>query len=98
MSNSAGQMSRPKWEPELRIANPPPSLLVKYTRKEKDFFYDYASFIHKILQDSTVGERLGQILDLENVRMNGLVDIRVMIFPARSFRGQANRMLHGSYN
>ena len=98
MSNSAGQMSRPKWEPELRIANPPPSLLVKYTRKEKDFFYDYASFIHKILQDSTVGERLGQILDLENVRMNGLVDIRVMIFPARSFRGQANRVLHGSYN
>jgi hypothetical protein len=98
MSNSASQVSRLKWEPELRIANPPPSLLVKYTRKEKDFFYDYANFIHRMLQDPTVGERLGQILDLENVRMNGLVDIRVMVFPARSFRGQANRMLHGSYN
>src|SRR6266705_2495024 len=98
MSNSAGQVSRLKWEPELRIANPPPSLLVKYTRKEKDFFYDYANFILKIFQDPMVGERFGRILELENVRIDGPVDVRIMVFPARSFRGQANRMLHGSYN
>ena len=86
------------WAPELRIANPPPSLLVKYTRKEKDFFYGYANFVMKLIADPGVSERVRQILATENVRVNGPIDIRVMVFPARSFRGQANRMLHGSYN
>jgi hypothetical protein len=86
------------WAPELRIANPPPSLLVRYTRKEKEFFYDYASFILRIIQDGAVRERIGRILALENVQISGAVDVRVMVFPARTFRGQSNRMLHGSYN
>jgi hypothetical protein len=86
------------WTPELRIANPPPSLLVKYTKKEKTFFYSYASFVVKIIQDPTISDRLRQILEIENIRIHGPVDVRVMVFPARSFRGQPNRVLHGSYN
>jgi hypothetical protein len=87
-----------EWCPNLRIANPPPSLLVRYTRKEKDFFYDYANLIVGTLQDPGVSERISQILSRENVRLDSAIDIRVMVFPARSFRGQGNRMLHGSYN
>jgi hypothetical protein len=86
------------WNPDIRIANPPPSLLTKYTRKEKDFFYDYATFVLKIVQDPTVTERLRLILEAENIRFSPPVDIRLMVFPARSFRGQSNRVLHGSYS
>jgi hypothetical protein len=98
MSGPPGLAYIVSWAPELRIANPPPSLLVKYTRKEKDFFYDYANFVFKLVADPGVSERVRQILATENVRINGPIDIRVMVFPARSFRGQANKMLHGSYN
>ncbi len=84
--------------PELRIANPPPSLLVKYTRKEKDFFDDYANFVLRLMEEPGVSARIRRILATERVSINGPIDIRVMVFPARSFRGQANRMLHGSYN
>lgn len=86
------------WLVELRIANPPPSLLIKYTRKEKAFFYDYAEFVVKIIKNPDVAGRLRRILALENVRIDGPLDIRVMVFPARSFRGQSNKILHGSYN
>lgn len=98
MSRPANVSSAAAWAPEVRIANPPPSLLVKYTRKEKDFFYDYANFVLKILRDPAVSGRLARILVMENVRVDRPVDIRVMVFPAQSFRGQANRMLHGSYS
>ena len=83
---------------DLRIANPPPSLLVKYTRKEKEFFSDYADFVIKVIRDIAVNDRITRILSLENIRVNDPLDIRVMVFPARSFRGQSNRVLHGSYN
>ena len=98
MSLPAAQAYEVRWAPELRIANPPPSLLVKYTRKEKDFFYDYANFVLKVVEDHAISTRICEILSRESVRINGPIDIRVMVFPARSFRGQANRMLHGSYN
>jgi hypothetical protein len=87
-----------RWAPEPRIANPPPSLLIKYTRKEKTFFYSYASFVIKIIQDPMISDRIRRILSIENVSIDGPIDVRVMVFPARYFRGQANRMLHGSYN
>ena len=89
---------RTGWAPELRIANPPPFLLVKYTRKEKAFFQDYADFVLRIVQDNAVSKKIDEILSLENVLISGPIDIRVMVFPARTFRGQSNRMLHGSYN
>lgn len=89
---------RTGWSPELRIANPPPFLLVKYTRKEKAFFQDYADFVLRIVQDPWVSGKIKQIISIENVQINGPIDIRVMVFPARTFRGQSNRTLHGSYN
>ncbi|MBO0888491.1 hypothetical protein J2P12_05260 [Candidatus Bathyarchaeota archaeon] len=98
MTQLKHHVSSVEWVRTLRIANPPPSLLVRYTRKEKDFFYDYANFIVRTLQDSTVIERISQILSIENVDLDSAIDIRIMVFPARSFRGQQNRMLHGSYN
>jgi hypothetical protein len=98
MTQFAQPVAGVEWAPTLRIANPPPLLLVRYTRKEKDFFYDYANFIIRTLQDATVSEGISRILSIENVHLNSAIDIRVMVFPARSFRGQGNRMLHGSYN
>ena len=89
---------RTGWTPELRIANPPPFLLVKYTRKEKAFFQDYADFVIRIVQNPSVSGKIKEIISIENVHINGPIDIRVMVFPARTFRGQSNRMLHGSYN
>ncbi len=98
ISESTAVVRGPIWAPELRIANPPPSLLLKYTRKEKVFFYDYAGFILRIVQAPAVSDRIARIIALENVRIGGVLDVRVMVFPARTFRGQSNRMLHGSYN
>jgi hypothetical protein len=85
------------WTVEVRIANPPPALLVKYTVKEKDFFFDYANFVIRIIRDPSVGERLSQIFTAEQVNTDRPVDIRVMVFPARPLRGRSNRVLHGSY-
>jgi len=86
------------WTPDVRIANPPPALLAKYTGKEKSFFYDYAGFVVKVIQDSMVADKLRGILEIEAVQIEKPVDVRVMVFPARPLRGRANRMLHGSYN
>ena len=98
MGLEAGWTTRTVWEPEIRIANPPPSLLSKYTEKEKTFFYDYADFVLKIVQDELVRQRLRLIIDTEALRVEKLVDVRVMVFPARPLRGRTNRVLHGSYS
>lgn len=86
------------WTPDVRIANPPPALLAKYTGKEKSFFYEYAGFVVKVIQHSMVADKLRGILETEAVHIEKPVDLRVMVFPARPLRGRANRMLHGSYN
>lgn len=86
------------WEPDARIANPPPALLAKYTMKEKKFFGDYADFALRIIRDDSVNKGVRRIISLENLRIERPVDIRVMMFPARQFRGRTNRTLHGSYS
>ena len=86
------------WEPDARIANPPPALLAKYTVKEKKFFGDYADFVLRIIRDGSVSEGVRQIISIENLRIERPVDIRVMMFPARPLRGRSNRTLHGSYS
>jgi hypothetical protein len=93
-----GWTVRSYWEPEARIANPPPALLAKYTVKEKKFFNDYADFVLRIIRDDSVNERVRQIISIENLRIDKPVDIRVMVFPARALRGRTNRTLHGSYS
>ncbi len=81
-----------------RIANPPPSLLAKYSRKEREFFFEYANFVLKIIENETVVDELRSIFEKESIRIEKPVDLRIMVFPARTLRGRPNRMLHGSYN
>ena len=88
------------WSPEIdvRIANPPPALLTKYTVKEKAFFNDYADFVVRLLRNEIVTHRIHQVILTERIVIDKPVDIRVMVFPARTFRGRQNRILHGSYS
>lgn len=88
----------PTWSLDVRIANPPPSLLAKYTRKEREFFYDYANFLLKIIQDPNVSDGLRRIVAMEAIRLDRLIDVRIMVFPARSLPGRSSHVLHGSYN
>lgn len=100
MYQEVGLRSGEDWTPEVdvRIANPPPALLAKYTVKEKTFYYDYASFVVRLIQSQTVRERIHHVVSTERIVTNRPVDIRVMVFPARTFRGRQNRILHGSYS
>ena len=88
------------WSPEIdvRIANPPPALLKKYTVKENAFFYDYATFVVRLLRNEIVTHRIHQVILTERIVIDKPVDIRIMVFPARTFRGRQNRILHGSYS
>jgi hypothetical protein len=100
MYQEVGLGSRAGWTPEVdvRIANPPPALLAKYTVKEKTFYYDYASFVVRLIQSETVTGRIHHVVSTERIATDRPVDIRVMVFPARTFRGRQNRILHGSYS
>ena len=100
MSLEVGLRSRADWTPEMdvRIANPPPALLAKYTAKEKTFYYDYASFVVRLIQNQNVTDRIHHVVSTERIVTDRTVDIRVMVFPARTFRGRQNRILHGSYS
>ena len=100
MDNETAQMSKPSWAPEIdvRVANPPPALLKKYTAKEKVFFYDYADFVVRLVRNDDVTDRIHGVISMERIVIDKPVDIRVMVFPARTFRGRQNRVLHGSYS
>jgi hypothetical protein len=95
-----GLGSRAGWTPEIdvRIANPPPALLAKYTAKEKTFYYDYANFVVRLIQNQNMTDRIHHVVASEQIVTDKLIDIRVMVFPARTFRGRQNRILHGSYS
>ncbi len=81
-----------------RLANPPEDLISKYTRKEREFFFDYARYVLRLIDSSWVREKLGRLIEVENIRVSKVIDLRVMVFPARPLRGRAQRILHGSYN
>ncbi|OLD08618.1 MAG: hypothetical protein AUI95_02785 [Crenarchaeota archaeon 13_1_40CM_3_52_4] len=100
MDQETGRVSKTAWAPEIdvRIANPPPALLKKYTLKEKAFFYDYASFVVRLIRNEEVTDRIRGVISAERILIDRPVDIRVMVFPARTFRGRQNRVLHGSYS
>ena len=98
MTQAVNRTTGGQWTPEIRIANPPPALLAKYTVREKKFFYDYASFVVKTLGNDQVQGGLARIFAIENLRFEKLLDIRVMVFPARQLRGRSDRVLHGSYS
>jgi hypothetical protein len=100
MNQEVGLESTNPWTPEIdvRTANPPPALLAKYTVKEKTFFYDYARFVVRLIQNKTVTNRIHYVISTERIVTDKPVDIRVMVFPARTLRGRQNRTLHGSYS
>ena len=100
MDNETAQMSKTSWAPEIdvRVANPPPALLKKYTAKEKAFFYDYANFVVRLIRNENVTDRIHRVISMERIVIDKPVDIRVMVFPARTFRGRQTRVLHGSYS
>jgi len=82
----------------VRIANPPPTLLEKYTVKEKAFFYDYANFVVRLIRNENVANRIHRVISTERILVERPVDTRVMVFPARTFRERQHRVLHGSYS
>src|SRR5438105_7751605 len=100
MDNETAQMFKTSWAPEIdvRVANPPPALLKKYTAKEKAFFYDYANFVLRLVRTENVTDRIHRVISSERIHIAEAVDIRVMVFPARSVRERQNRVLHGSYS
>ncbi len=100
MYHEVGRESINLWTPEIdvRIANPPPALLAKYTVREKTFFYDYARFVVRLIQNKTITDRIHHVISTERIVIDKPVDIRVMVFPARTFRGRQTRTLHGSYS
>lgn len=81
-----------------RIANPPETLVSRYTRKEREFFFDYADFIMRSLNSPEVRENLQHVLEAENIQVRKMIDLRVMVFPARPLTGRPRNILHGSYN
>ena len=86
------------FEVEARIANPPESLLAKHTRKEKEFFYDYAAFVQRLLNSSQIKDRLRGLIETESIDPGRAIDLRIMVFPARPMTGRPRSILHGSFN
>src|SRR5437660_12583960 len=86
MDNETAQMSKPSWAPEIdvRVANPPPALLKKYTAKEKVFFYDYADCVVRLVRNDDVTDRIHGVISMERIVIYKPVDICVMVFPART--------------
>src|SRR5207302_2607492 len=100
MDNQMARLSKTSWAPEIdvRVANPPPALLKKYTAKEKGFFYDYANFVVRLIRNENVTDRIHGVISMERIVIDKPVDIRVMVFPARTFRGSQKRVLLGGYS
>ncbi len=86
------------FDVEARIANPPESLLAKHTKKEKEFFYDYAAFVQRLLNSGQIKDRLRGLIETESIDPGRAIDLRIMVFPARPMTGRPRSILHGSFN
>ena len=86
------------FDVEARIANPPESLLAKHTKKEKEFFYDYAAFVQRLLNSGQIKDRLRGLIETESIDPGRAIDLRIMVFPARPMTGRTRSILHGSFN
>src|SRR5207247_6419241 len=100
MDNELAQMSKTSWAPEIdvRVANPPPALLKKYTAKEKAFFYDYANFVVRVVRNEKVTDRIHRVISMERIVIDKPVDIRVMVLPACTSAGGRTRRLERDYS
>ncbi len=82
----------------VRLANPPETLVAKYTRKEREFFFDYAQYVLHLFKNPQVQQQLRSLMEIENMRTDRSVDLRIMVFPAQPLQGRPRNVLHGSYN
>ncbi len=82
----------------VRLANPPAGLVAKYTRKEREFFFDYAQYVLRLFDSPQIQQQLRGLMEIENMRIDKSVDLRIMVFPARPLHGRPRNILHGSYN
>ncbi len=82
----------------VRLANPPAGLVAKYTRKEREFFFDYAQYALRLFENPQIQQQLNSLMEIENMRIAKSVDLRIMVFPARPLHGRPRNVLHGSYN
>jgi hypothetical protein len=85
-------------EISVRLANPPEDLIANYTRKEREFFLDYADYVLQLLKAPHVQQQLRRLMEMENLEFRRAVDLRIMAFPARPLHGRPRNILHGSYN
>ena len=81
-----------------RLAKPPDYVLAKFPRYATEFFTGYAKFILRLILTAEIREMLSLLVNSEGIRSDRLVDLRVMIFPARQLRGKPSRILYGSYS
>ncbi len=54
--------------------------------------------MHRLLNSEGVREKLRELMQLENIRLNRELDFRIMVFPARPIIDRPRSTLHGSYN
>ncbi len=94
----SGTIQLGSLEINARPANPPEGLVAKYARKEREFFFDYATFVVRLFSSPQIKEQLRLLMEIENIRIDKAIDLRVMVFPARPLRGRPRNVLHGSYN
>lgn len=85
-------------EISARLANPPEDLIARYTRKEREFFFDYANYVLRLFNNPHVQEQLRHLMQIESIHVTEAVDLRIMVFPARPLRGRPRNTLHGSYS
>ena len=81
-----------------RLAKPPGYVLAKFPRYATEFFVEYANFILRLILSNEVREMLSALVSSEGIRSDRLVDLRVMIFPAKKLEGRPSRILYGSYS
>ena len=81
-----------------RLAKPPDYVLAKFPKYATEFFMEYAQFILRLILSAEIREMLSVLVSAEGIRSDRLVDLRVMIYPARQLRGKPSRILYGSYS
>jgi len=72
--------------------------VAKYTKKEREFFSDYARTVLGLVSKPEVRILLEKLINVEGIRSNSMIDLRVMMFPAMPLNGRPRNVLHGSYN
>lgn len=71
---------------------------MKYPRREREFFLDYATYVLRLCNNPQIQQRLRWLVEVEGIEIDKTIDLRIMLFPARPLHGRPRHILHGSYN